>query len=341
MPAYYEPKSIAPILQESARAQVPFLSQPAGLSQALPALGGVAQAGFGAMEARAKRQSLLEAQQGYSQYLAKVDAGTATPQDHAIGRMYGMSLGIEQKPAELADPRLVSSMQEGLGIQGAPIKPTKANVSGLESAMKMKEARDARRTAAEERINSRKQPVPPGYRLTKNGNLEAIPGGPAFRKEEMASEKESTAQNAALEQADLVMSKVDQALAKVSARSTGIGAATIGQLPGSQARDLQGDLDTIKANLGFATLAEMKRASPTGGALGAISESEMRLLTSARASLDTAQSAEQIRQHLTEIKTHFSKWKDAVMKSRQDGGSSVPGVVSAPAVKSDPLGLFK
>lgn len=117
--------------------QVPFISQPMGLSRALPALGGVAQAGFGAIEAQQKRRSLLEAQQGYAQYLAKVDAGTATPQDHAVGRIYGMSLGIEQKPMDTPDPRLMSYFQQKAGIEGAPIRGSKANIGMAETIAKM------------------------------------------------------------------------------------------------------------------------------------------------------------------------------------------------------------
>ena len=163
--------------------------------------------------------------------------------------------------------------------------------------------------------------APPGYRFVAGGNLEAIQGGPASKKEEALTGKEASVQKGALEQSGLMIDKVNQALSKVSGWSTGWGAATVGRLPASAARDLQGDIDTIKANLGFTQLAEMRRSSPTGGALGQISDKEMTLLTSARASLDTAQSRPQIIQHLNEIKTHYTNWAEAVRGAQKSGGN--------------------
>lgn len=181
---------------------------------------------------------------------------------------------------------------------------------------------------------------PPGYRFQPNGDLEAIPGGPAATKQDALAEMETRAQDSALEQADSQIVKVDQALKNVSGWSTGWGGATFGKLPGSQAKDLQGSVDTIKANLGFSTLAEMKRASPTGGALGAISESEMRLLTSARESLDTAQSQEQLVQNLNAVKKHYSNWKNAVLESRKQGAAGSPGSPSPSPSQGRKIGRF-
>ena len=90
----YQPQSVAPILERAAQTQVPLVSQPTGFSNAIPALGGLAQTGFDVAAQNKKKQSVMEAQQAYSQYLAKVDDGTATQQDHAIGRMAALSLGI-------------------------------------------------------------------------------------------------------------------------------------------------------------------------------------------------------------------------------------------------------
>lgn len=91
---YYVPPSVAPILQSAAQTQVPLISQPKGFSGALPALGNVAQSGFDAATTQKNKQSVLAAQQAYSHYLSKVDDGSATQQDHAIGRMAALSLGI-------------------------------------------------------------------------------------------------------------------------------------------------------------------------------------------------------------------------------------------------------
>lgn len=159
MALYYEPKSIAPILQESARVQVPLLSQPSGLSQALPALGGVAEKGFQVAADREKRVRSLElAKRDYDNFLRLSPEEQSLPGNYEHGANAAMALGLprpNQRP-EMADPRLAANMQTGLDIPGAPIAPTKANMSGLQDAMKMKEARDARKLAAQERIDARK-----------------------------------------------------------------------------------------------------------------------------------------------------------------------------------------
>lgn len=161
---------------------------------------------------------------------------------------------------------------------------------------------------------------PPGYRFKSDGSLEAIPGGPAAQKVASAQETADANMRGMRDQADLVINKVDQALSKVGVTTAGIGGSVMSHIPGSSAKDLDADLDTIKAILGFNTLSEMRKASPTGGALGQVSERELKLLTSARASLDQAQSPEQLRDRLTEIKTHYQNWLNAVQQA--NGGSS-------------------
>ena len=63
---------------------------------------------------------------------------------------------------------------------------------------------------------------------------------------------------------------------------TGFGAETIGSfLAGSAAADFSQLADTIKSNIGFDRLQKMRDDSPTGGALGQVSEMELRLLNAA------------------------------------------------------------
>lgn len=167
-----------------------------------------------------------------------------------------------------------------------------------------------------------REKAPPGYRYSADGkSLEAIPGGPAEHKLDKEGEKEEAGAKASIEQAHSQIDKVDDALKKVSGWTTGWGGSVMGKIPGSHAVDLEGDLDTIKANLGFSTLAEMRKASPTGGALGAISEREMTLLTAARESLDSRQSKEQLKKNLQAVKTHYTNWSKAVEDSRKENKS--------------------
>ena len=75
--------------------------------------------------------------------------------------------------------------------------------------------------------------------------------------------------------------------------STGF-ASYLSSIPGTEAQALKNNLATIKANIGFDKLQAMRDASPTGGALGQVSERELGFLQSVFGSLDQSQSAEEL-----------------------------------------------
>lgn len=146
---------------------------------------------------------------------------------------------------------------------------------------------------------------------------------------ETKSEKQAASEKAAGAQAERIIGTIDSALKKIGATSAGIGAAVMGRIPGSKAKDLATDLTTIKANLGFAELQAMRQASPTGGALGAIAVQELEALQSTVASLDQEQSPEQLTANLNAIRKHYSNWQKAVT----DSGAVTPakkGAAAAP-----------
>jgi hypothetical protein len=57
----------------------------------------------------------------------------------------------------------------------------------------------------------------------------------------------------------------------------------------------------VKANAGFDRLQEMRNNSPTGGALGQVSEREIAFLQSTIGNLEQSQSADQLRQNLNRV----------------------------------------
>jgi hypothetical protein len=93
---------------------------------------------------------------------------------------------------------------------------------------------------------------------------------------------------------------VDNALKRIAPWSAGYGAA-LSFMPNSDARALRNDLKEIKSRLGFDNLQEMRDNSPTGGALGQVSEMENELLQAVEGTLDQAQS-EQLETNLNIIK---------------------------------------
>lgn len=77
---------------------------------------------------------------------------------------------------------------------------------------------------------------------------------------------------------------------------------------------LEGYIDTLKANLSFEELKAMKAASPTGGALGAISENELRLLGSTVSSLNPDMPREQLLKNIDKIEKKYADIKARAMK---------------------------
>lgn len=84
--------------------------------------------------------------------------------------------------------------------------------------------------------------------------------------------------------------------------STGAFAPIAGIVEGSSRAQLEETLSPIKAIVAFEYLAEMRKNSPTGGALGNVSDIELRLLASTLGSLEPRQGRESLRERLRLIK---------------------------------------
>lgn len=133
-------------------------------------------------------------------------------------------------------------------------------------------------------------------------------------------------------QTDLVMSEIDKALADNSVLTTGpIGKAT-GWIPGTPAADFQNRINTIKANVGFQQLQQMRYESPTGGALGQVAVQELQFLQAALGSLDTAQSPAQMAEMLQQVRQRYDSFKKAAAAdyaAAQAKAGAVPGAPGA------------
>lgn len=155
-----------------------------------------------------------------------------------------------------------------------------------------------------------RQKPPPGYRFTEGGDLEAIPGGPADLKVQGAFNADTSALSTQTANLDRLSAAANELL-----NHPGLGriTGTVGALPdvpGSAAANARAKLLTLKSQTGFNTLQEMRNASKTGGAVGQVTEKEWPLLQSAIATLETAQSEEQMRESLQKIMEYASGAKD-------------------------------
>jgi hypothetical protein len=82
-------------------------------------------------------------------------------------------------------------------------------------------------------------------------------------------------------------------------------------VPGSPAKNLAATLDTIRGNVGLDKLNEMRANSPTGGALGNVTERENAILQSVLGSIDQGQSQGQLRRNLEAIKKELTAAREA------------------------------
>jgi hypothetical protein len=252
---------------------------------------------------------------------AQVTSGLRTPQRNAAVGGVPNSRHLSGEAVDLV-PRPGETMaQLHARVKGLP--GTRAINEGDHVHVQRVETQGGARVVAQGAPKSAADKAPPsGYRYTANGDLQAIPGGPgdlkaqaAEAKLEATREAKARAQQDRIGKATTMVAAIDQAISKVGFGESGIVGARMAGIEGTKAYDLARDIDTIKSNLGFAELAAMRAASPTGGALGAISDREITYLQSTVASLDIGQSQAQLKANLNKVKTHYQKWLETVNRA--------------------------
>lgn len=158
-------------------------------------------------------------------------------------------------------------------------------------------------------------------------------GGEQAKIDAAIPEKKAAATNAlnAFEsQSGTVQDLIDTAKNQANFWTTGLfGEVTKG---GNQwAIDLEQTLNAIKANIGFDKLQAMRDASPTGGALGPVSDTENKLLQAVNGSLEQKQSKPQLVQNLDRIMELYERLlKERREAYEKDFGGGVDAPPAAP-----------
>lgn len=135
----------------------------------------------------------------------------------------------------------------------------------------------------------------------------------AQQDEVLAEEKKALRKTAAFASSGHVFAAIEDAeeLAEGWASTGAIGAG-LSWMPQTDAYTLDKKLLTIKANIGFDRLQEMRSMSPTGGALGQVAVQELTALQSTIASLEPGMGEEELKKGLTRVKNHYMKWLQAI-----------------------------
>lgn len=192
--------------------------------------------------------------------------------------------------------------------------------------------------------------IPAGYRMNAEGNLEAIPGGPTTTP---LAPKELQAREAkypmATQAVKTVESKADKLIADIETLKNHPGLPSItgtvyGRTPSvtAEGRAAQALYDSIVARGGFQELAAMRAASPTGGALGNVSNQEGQQLKDAFGTLNRTQDAADLRRQLGRVADDVRGAKQRVREAYDmtyDYKAGSAPTTPAAGGKDDPLGI--
>lgn len=116
---------------------------------------------------------------------------------------------------------------------------------------------------------------------------------------------------------------VDEILPRINSMTAGWIGGKLSGVDGTAAADLRRDIGTLQAIAGFDELAAMRASSPTGGALGSITEKELMFLQSVVRNIENAQSPKQLHRNLQEFRREVKgSWDRVNQAYMQDYGQA-------------------
>lgn len=174
--------------------------------------------------------------------------------------------------------------------------------------------------------------VPTGYEAMPGGEIAPMQGSPQELELQQAEIKAGSALNSLEQKNEIAIGAIDTALQQANGLTSGIASVT-SSIPGTPAHDLARTLDTIKANIGFEELQAMRDNSPTGGALGQVTERELAFLQSTIANIEQSQSEAQLKANLKTLRDFLAASLERRRAAYQQqygsaGGGSIDDILS-------------
>ena len=265
-----------------------------------------------------------------------------------------------QLAANPTDENIIASLQQQ--IQAGEINPDQAmqafqQVQGMDINQrsqyftKMGVSLDTLYKTQAEQQQRMQGTVPAGYRMTQQGTLEAIPGGPTttpiapkdLQKREAAFPQAKASVAGYESKADKFVRDIDELLEN----KDGLDEIT-GYLAGRtelsaispSGRKALAKYNQITAKGGFQALQDIREMSKTGGALGNVSNQEGKQLVASFAAIDRRQSADDVRAALEQVKSDIEGSKARIRETfdetyayKQGGGAATGG---APVTGNSP-----
>lgn len=170
--------------------------------------------------------------------------------------------------------------------------------------------------------------IPPDYRMVyddqgRPSSMEVIPGSKTDRELRQSADKAGQAAASTITQSSIVLEEINKLKKMIKNQKladpvTGTLGAVVGTqggvlAAGSARKTAEATVQTIKANIGFDRLNQMRQESPTGGALGNITEQELAFLQSVLGSIDLSQKDTAILSNLTRL---TKVYEDVIKKAQ-------------------------
>ena len=156
--------------------------------------------------------------------------------------------------------------------------------------------------------------IPAGYAVVQDVNnpsgfrFEQIPGSPAEIEAQSAGQKAYDRSVARENQFGLTMNELGRAKSVIQQNPSvsGFLGSQFSKVPGTAAYDVSNLVDSLKSRVTLDTLQKMREQSPTGGALGNVSDADLRILSNSIASLDQGQSQKQLLTNIDLVEKYFN-----------------------------------
>ena len=114
---------------------------------------------------------------------------------------------------------------------------------------------------------------------------------------------------------------------------TGLWGGGLSLIPGTPAYDTKMQIETVVSSIGFDRLQKMRDESPTGGALGQVSERELSQLNASLGNLRQSQSRDSFLRNLAQVKRHYLSTVEAIRQQQiayaKQNGLPVPAAPTA------------
>ena len=102
-----------------------------------------------------------------------------------------------------------------------------------------------------------------------------------------------------------LMGELTDAYSNSNIWTTGVGGAITGLVPGTDAYTLKNTFASILSDIGFDRLQKMRDESPTGGALGQVSNFELDLLKASLTGIDRLENVEDVKKALLKVREYY------------------------------------